>query len=128
MGGKNQPLLRETPNGAGSTIRPVWQVLCCYFRIGAAWIVFQPRIPAPLKIISENVVESPGIRFLLSHRMSLESGIAKMPGIFIRLRHIVAPEKRGISSSARGIFPLRLGGQAVFPSCRQSAGQALSCG
>jgi hypothetical protein len=77
-------------------------------------IAFLIPVLAPLPDIAMHVIETPGIGFLLTHGMGLFARVSDIPGIFTKFAVIVAEVKSCHTLRPTRIFPLRLGGKAVF--------------
>ena len=69
-------------------------------------------ILAPLPHVPVHVIQPPGVRLLLAHRMRLAARVLVIPGVFAQLRLVVPKAIPRLAPRPAGIFPLRLAGQA----------------
>ena len=74
---------------------------------------------APLPYVPVHVVQPPGIRLLLAHRVRLAARVRLVPRIFAQPRLIVPEAVSRRAPRAAGIFPLGFGGQLELASARR---------
>src|SRR5262249_24929076 len=87
----------------------------------AAGITIAGPVRAPLPHVAVDVVQTPRVRFLLSHRMGPMSTMIQIPGVLLQLSisWIVTIRKPARTSRPARVFPLGLGRQSVFVTWRQ---------
>ena len=68
-------------------------------------------ILAPLPHVPVHIIQPPGVRLLLAHRMRLAVRVARIPGVLAKPSLIVAEAILRRASGPTGIFPLGFAGQ-----------------
>ena len=86
-------------------------------------LVVVPVVPigAPLPDVAVHVVQSPGVRLLLAHRMRLAAGVALEPTVLRQLGFAIAKTIPRCRARAAGVFPLCLGRQAEVTPARRTS-------
>src|SRR5688572_29438672 len=69
-------------------------------------IVFPLRVATPFPNIAVHVVQSPGVGFLLPHRMGHVAGVVVKPGEVLQRLRITAETVFGGTAGAAGVLPL----------------------
>src|SRR5262249_21697679 len=67
----------------------------------------------PFPDIAVHVIQTPGVRLALPHRMRSARGVVAIPGIVPQLARLVTKAIGRSRPGARGVLPLCLGGQAI---------------
>jgi hypothetical protein len=77
------------------------------------WIRLIPVLH-PLPHVAVHIVQAPGIGLALSYGMGRATCIGRIPGVGVQAPGVTPKTIGRGGTSARGIFPLRLGGQAIL--------------
>ena len=83
---------------------------------GFAVVLGIVRILAPFPGVAVHIEQAPCVRFLLTHRMRLISGVPIVPSVAVQLGLAVTEIIARRAPRAASVLPLGLGRQAVFLS------------